>query len=497
MKLRGRTFSNAVALTAASSLLAACSACSSPSDASQASSGGGGGGGGGTSASGGAGDGGSVASGEGGTSGATGIAGTSGGGSGGDGCAPPRPSQIPAGWQAFTDFSCQMPLWLPTTPEQLPPPIQWEPCGNEIDQPGIDCRRMTTSWPHKGPTTAVEASLHVSDDGTPLIFFMRSSGAHEDTQNTILIAEVDGKVLFAASAAHRLTEGLRIRATAGFDGKRFGIGLRGGTLGSHSDESPVQGVAVGAVGELGLELFRNETIESALSWGVNSHYVERTSAIEQTSDVFPIDGGDPTRLYSLSDDPDGLQLAQPVLIGADAVWEIGSLRMTGILSYTPATGTQPLVRWKGDTTQGAYHIGTDGTDLVWTFGEEHEAGEGVYLKKTIMTAPYTASGDDLAPRALHSDPTYGYNAPFVVGCGYAAHDVGGNGGLQIIRLSDGHSWNIGAESWKSVGRIVGITCDEVFFALRNIEDDDPVYDETTAYARVRLDSLGDGTPSDL
>ncbi len=495
MQLRKRALVNAAAFAAVSSWLAACSACSSsPSDASEASGGGAGGASasaGGTSAGGGVSPAGTGGSGEGGAAGGGGSAGGA-----GDGCAPPRPPQIPEGWQPFTDFSCQMPLWLPATPEQLPAPIQWEPCGNEIDQPGIACRRMVVSWPHKGPTTAVEASLHVSD-GTPLIFFMRSSGAHEDTQNTLLISEVDGEVLFAASAAHRLTEGLRIQATPGFDGKRFGIALRGATPGSHSDEPPVQGVAVGTVGELGLQLFRTETIESALSWGVNSHYVERTSAIEQTSDIFPIDGGDPTRLYSLSDDPDGLQLAQPLLVGSDAVWEIGNLRMTGVLSYTPAAGTQPLVRWKGDTAKGAYHVGTDGTDLVWTFGEEHEAGEGVYLKKTIMTAPYTASSDGLAPRALHSDPTYGYNAPFVVGCGYAAHDVGGNGGLQVVRLSDGRSWNIGADSWKSVGRVVGVTCDEVFFELSNIEDDDPVYDETTAYARVRLDSLGAGTPSDL
>jgi hypothetical protein len=435
-----------------------------------------------------------------GTGGAVSGGGTTGGsGGGGSACSPQRPAQVPDGWVAFTQFSCDLPLWLPATTAALPEPIIWEPCGDEL-VPAVDCRRMAISWAHKGPTTSTVAALHVPDDGeAPLIFFMRSSGAHEAPLDTLLIAEADGDVLFAATSTYRLAQGLRIIATSGFDGRRFGISLRGHKTGSHADESPAQAVAIGTVGSLDLDLFRHEETESTLSWSVNSHYVQRISAQDQTSDLYPVTGGEPARSYSRLEDPDRLQLSQSTLVEKDVVWAVTSLRKTAILSYTPTEGTQSLVRWVGDLKQGAYAVGSDGTDLVWISGDDHEDGEGIYLTRTVVTAPYTTNADSLNPRTLRTDLKNDYSSRFVVGCGYAARDIGSKGGLEIIRLADGHAWYVGSGLTKNIGRVVGITCDEVFFALDGIDDsrNDSVFSETDAYARVRLDSLGDGVPADL
>ena len=117
---------------------------------------------------------------------------------------------------------------------------------------------------------------------------------------------------------------------------------------------------------------------------------------------------------------------------------------------------------------------------------------------SVMTAPYTtdAAQAQATSRRLRSD-LKGFD-PYVwaVGCGYAARNVNlkspVNSALFIVRLSDGVSWLFPGSldapriAW---GPPIGATCDELFTSVE-------AADGVTEIARIRLDSLGPGTPPD-
>ncbi|MCP4643700.1 MAG: hypothetical protein GY851_24855, partial [bacterium] len=143
------------------------------------------------------------------------------------------------------------------------------------------------------------------------------------------------------------------------------------------------------------------------------------------------------------------------------------------MSWNPQQGLRPLLRWYGDTTHGAGNFGTDGVDMVWTYGQGPEACKNDSDNPEVWTAPYTLDPDEVAATAhrLRSDyrgmsGSYHYE----VGFGYAGRGVGGlpapyNDALFIVRLSDGVSWTIpGAPddndlSWSGA---LGFTEEEIF-----------------------------------
>jgi hypothetical protein len=123
-----------------------------------------------------------------------------------------------------------------------------------------------------------------------------------------------------------------------------------------------------------------------------------------------------------------------------------------------------------------------------------------YPTRAIYTAPFTTVPGDLAPKRLRSwAPTVIWNSyPPAVGCGYAVffHPRPGNGTdpsgifreLLLVRLKDGRSWTLDAATPFVVDTAwdvpLAVTCSEIFAAVGfNIR-------------RVRIDSLGDGTPPD-
>lgn len=434
--------------------------------------------------------------GTGGTAGAgateAGAGGSSATGGSGNGCVPfAPPEQVPDGWVAFSDFSCSMPLWLPAEKSQLPRPIEWGPCADYLPK-DMDCRQMDVFWEWEGGLGSRNSSLHIPDDGSsPVLFFMRSSGIADPPSKMLVIADVDGSVHFAAMITVNLSDGMSIAPALGFDGVRFGVQMSGDERGQHADKSEVQGVAVGRVGSLGLEMFRKEDDLRRFSWYVNSQYVLRVSAPDLAVDVYPTDDSlaEATSVYRLAEDPDGIQTGPIVMQGEHIVFTVNDRFRAGIMGYAAEGGLRPLVRRYGDLLEGDFNAGTDGKHLVWTHGSDHPEGEANYPTKTVMVSPYAMTAEEIKPRALTTDPTYGEIAPFKVGCGYAAHDTSREGtGIQVVRLSDGHSWYIGDEGdeWRLVKDVLGITCEEIF--LRSSAGN---------VLRVRLDSLGPGKPAEL
>jgi hypothetical protein len=159
----------------------------------------------------------------------------------------------------------------------------------------------------------------------------------------------------------------------------------------------------------------------------------------------------------------------------------------GINVWDANNGFRPFIRWNGDTSRGAGNLGTDGVDLVWSYGEGKGPGEEPYPIRSVMTAPYTTDPDAVVPRRLRSQLANDIALDsWKVGCGRAVHF--GALGLQVVRLSDGWSWEIPYAPNRGIHTPIGITCDEVF-ALGSVGDHSTI-------ARVRLDSLGPGTAPD-
>ena len=165
-------------------------------------------------------------------------------------------------------------------------------------------------------------------------------------------------------------------------------------------------------------------------------------------------------------------------------------------------GSRPLLRYFGDSTRGAGNFGTDGKDMVWTYAEGATACDHESDKREVWTAPYTTDPAQLqaTARRLRSD-VRGMNAwNYAVGFGYAARAVSlpapAYNGLFLVRLSDGTAWlipgssNIDALSW---GDALGFTSEELF-ALVSMHYAQGAGGATIL--RVRLDSLGQGTPAD-
>jgi hypothetical protein len=165
--------------------------------------------------------------------------------------------------------------------------------------------------------------------------------------------------------------------------------------------------------------------------------------------------------------------------------------MSGTMSWNKSAGLRPLLRWYGDWDKASGTFGTDGKNMVWTYGEGKLAGLYEFSKLSVMTAPYTTDPVDAQAKAkrLRTDPNTFYVRGYQVGCGHAARAAtnpqGGNV-LLIVRLSDGAAWMLaGTDPMTYTMEPVGLTCDEVFFA-----------DPLNRVVRVRLDSLGPGLPPD-
>src|SRR5262249_30878982 len=116
--------------------------------------------------------------------------------------------------------------------------------------------------------------------------------------------------------------------------------------------------------------------------------------------------------------------------------------------------------------QAAGNLGTDGRVLVWTEGAE-PLGDGRYRDTRVMMSPYATRAEDLVPRRVAGDPNPLIGAaPWVVGCGRAAHAV--PGGVVIVDLNDGRTNELPRLppefQW---GRPLALSCGELFTTAFN------------------------------
>ncbi len=417
---------------------------------------------------------------------------------------PPKPAQVPANWVEFTDWSCARPFYIPASADDMPEPIQWEPCSDKVAQ-SLSCRSMKITWPHNdSPVTWArrEDRIWVDEQGHALLAFARNSyQPPQPDWQMALIADVDGPVRFAIMQPHAAAVSSVLVSREVVDG-HFTIQVQGDGE-PNAYESTKQGVLVGEVGNLRPKLLARYDTTDVLSWTGGSKWVEREVAPEEEIWLHPVDGGAPFLLTSVATDPDHAQPTRSFFYRDIATLDIGNLRVDRVMIYDDAKGLRPLIGQYGNLEEGDYNHGTDGNFIVWTHGSGHPTDtESIYPTRSIMVSPFTTDPSQIQPRRLRSDPNQAADDNFVVGCGYAARSAPGRDGLLVVRLSDGWSWVIPSNDTPGARWLwaypIGMTCDEIFAVYADTEQigDASPPPLVPNIARVRLDSLGAGMAPD-
>ncbi len=314
-----------------------------------------------------------------------------------------------------------------------------------------------------------------------------------------LVADVDGPIANAFLQLNPANQGCEVLEHS-LSGGKYAFGILGDS--SSGPIADIEGVIAGDIGSPPSLVVKQESDPS-----LHTHWIAGSDwllALHGDIKARAWDAETWQTVYDPSQDPEHMPKSNVRALGPNIFWEVGVAGYNGVMVWSPASGSQPLIRWYGDYTQGAGNFNTDGISMVWTQGSGKQPdGTLEYPIRSIMTAPFTTDAGELKTTAkrLRSDPGQLVPYPFGVGCGYAARQVFtpsttsasvGSNDLLVVRLSDGVSWIVSAppvEQGMGFGFVLGLTCDEVF-ATANFAD------EPNTILRIRLDSLGPGIAPD-
>lgn len=384
---------------------------------------------------------------------------------------PPKPPQVPDGWDLYTDYDPCCLLYTPKAPQYLPPPLQWTACNaawagdGGID--GGDCRQI--DQPVAG---SPEFGASVQDGVVSLATGEFVNGLYAD-----VIAEADGPVHQALLETDRKTS----RCTP------FPQDMRDGKY-VYAMYPPSDfnggGFLAGDVNEFRPSFLHH--FSDDLTHGV----------VAGKLGVLDVDETDTFNLYEWSATPkvvrnpqdDGLDDSFAFFSGNALFWSASSGSFNRMVVYTDDAGAVDLLSSGSDPSYGYDDLGTDGTDMVWMRGNGHDAGPVGFDSATLMASPFALTAAGITPKRLRSESTKRYGvSPIRVGCGYAVRTNGDY--LRIVRISDGVSWVLSSTTSWSWLHPLAVTCDEVFAAVSASAD-------TNNIARVRISSLGPGIPAD-
>lgn len=395
---------------------------------------------------------------------------------------------VPSGWEPYSLFGSRC-VYVPPTQSALPPPITWQDCASKAATLK-DCRELAITWQTDGTNaTGGSHELYVEADGTVVL---QIRNLYQDNSANLaaslaLVAEADGRVRQA------LWDPYDVAGRPPYWLLPGGVSSGKATWSLYADQTPAQYAAFGGADSA---LKPTPLFALATSRGVarpgHSFFAETTGTIH----VWGWNGTD-YGIIENSSDSNMPRWTDDTLYFSRETPAASELRL-----WTRAAGSIQLRSYGADTTRAAAQLGTDGKSLVWLEGSGRAADsvDAPYPTRAIYTAPFTTAPSDLAPRRLRSwAPTVIWNSyPPAVGCGYAAffHPRPGNAAdpsgifreLLLVRLKDGRSWTLDAPTPFVVDTAwdvpLAVTCSEVFAAVGfNIR-------------RVRIDSLGDGTPPD-
>jgi len=116
-------------------------------------------------------------------------------------CDPqPLPPDVPEGWEEYPFMECQYRLYVPSSREYLPPPLNWEPCTSNSGPLAYDCRQIRMDWPSVYPypnALAIDYTASVESDGRVVIQLGKvytKPGPEQLVAGMGLVVEADGPV---------------------------------------------------------------------------------------------------------------------------------------------------------------------------------------------------------------------------------------------------------------------------------------------------------------
>ncbi|MCU0656540.1 MAG: hypothetical protein MUF64_15205 [Polyangiaceae bacterium] len=354
--------------------------------------------------------------------------------------------------------------------------------------------------PLKAPLAFFPRVWPVPGSSKVLIQFSRLKNQGNPDVRYHLVAEADGPVRHALLQVNPVVGGFYVQAQGLREGKYIwqmtgdtwdvpGFGDMGGFLAGDID-----GLLPSTVGKA------PKVGNLASNWDVSADWIVHNQiglSVRSWSKPDKLK----TQVFLGAQDPDGQPFSIYVPRGPDIFLGVGEGNYHGIMVWSQDQGLRPLQRWVGDYTRGAGNIGTDGKDLVWTYGEGKQPNDLDFPATSVFTAPYATdmATIDATKRRVRSDvsrpgdTTYQY----VVGCGYAARRyfdyIAQTSELYLVRLSDGKGWKItglpqGADHvyWSNP---LAVSCEHVYVSLS-------IKKESNTIARIPLSSLGPGLPAD-
>jgi hypothetical protein len=406
------------------------------------------------------------------------------------------PDGVPTGWEEWNGYACGCRLFVPGTNGAPPDPITWETCPS----PGPttpSCRRMTTPWTKRALASVTVFPQFSFDKDAHKVIVEFGRIYYNDDRNVRyhIVAEADGPVHQSFLAVHPANTRCELLDHGLADGKyAFSV------LGDGQDLERGEGVLAGTSGELYPSVVLNleQDPNSHRDWKVGRDWLIETRGTVQARDWATLK---PTPVYDPALDPDHLAAHNVRGVRDSLFFEVDGGGFLGVMAWSPASGLQPLIRYFGDSSQGAGNFNTDGVDMVWTHGSGKASGLE-YPVRDVMTAPFTVKGEAVKSKArrLRSDPGNLTPLPYGIGCGYAARNVEAyvdgstdyTSKLFVVRLADGVAWIVDSPLSSSgfhFNQALGISCEEIFASAQ-------FKDEANTLVRIRLDSLGPGIPPD-
>jgi hypothetical protein len=379
------------------------------------------------------------------------------------------------------------PLYMPGNSKIRPPKIEWGPCDFKIPEP-YKCQRVIK--PGTGKMSAFSYSY--KDPNTKKMKIL-SSAQEEPADNQQFIH----RIVFDPDNGDPLVDFLEVwkKGSCSYQGSGLSNGKymlelfpwwnptkEGFVAGNHEDVTPSRM----------MKLEADPSLTS--SWTIANSWIIR---MRGKRTVFPWNNPDKKETQIYPTDTLGRPGHRVISHDDDIFINVGEIQTGAVVVWTEAQGTRPLILWP-PLERSVHHFHVDGEYMVWTESEQWDSSQTQFKKSDIFVAPYSLDQQQVSKtrKKLTKDPRGVSGGSWQVGCGYAARNLAASNplsnSLMVVRLSDGNSWIIPggdpSQPWRyDFFEAFGITCEEIF-ATVGLPSGAPTI------VRIRLDSLGPGTP---
>lgn len=432
-----------------------------------------------------------------GSAGSTGPAGN--GGSGGTGGAPtpvdpcegvdlaaPLPAEVPEGWVRWNGFSCNVPYYVPSAPEHLPPPIAWEPC------PGKEaCQFMTVDWAEHGgvPAMAFGPWLDTTDPADPKLQFFRvefnipiDDDAYEMAVRTAIVASVDGPVHHAIVGHHRYLKNNDVTQPY-FQPLMSSQGKSGVAVEVYKN-LPHEGNFGLLLWDLESESLAPTVIsqsDTRYTYRIGGEWIVRQSAnFGGPAEVLRPDGSDVQQLTPYNE-------RSAVVVGDRVIFSADTPEGKGLHLWSEEHGTETLLNFPYGEGKAIWELEADAEYVTYQVEDTSTSPATV----EIFASPFPHEALGFQPHRVRAALWQPGDKRVKLGCGYLGRDLTDPA---IIRADDGHTWRLLHTDRITFADVLGFTCQEVFTFAQVWNAAHTAWFATIM--RIRLDSLGPGEPAD-